>query len=169
MVKEFDLSFEEAGPMSMLTIHGFFNLDEILHYYKMIYGADGYATALDKNVAILPISDDNYETLMRGKTLEEYVEFFQENFLAEAVPELAAPVGKPVWLPNRSKRKRQKLKRSKHRILKIFLEEKPEPCQEDRPPERTTPAAGCRRSCCTVCRKRYGSGRTSGGRYNDCP
>lgn len=89
MVKEFDLSFEEAGPMSMLTIHGFFNLDEILHYYKMIYGADGYATALDKNVAILPISDDNYETLMRGKTLEEYVEFFQENF-GEAVPELAA-------------------------------------------------------------------------------
>ena len=89
MVKEFDLSFEEAGPMSMLTIHGFFNLDEILHYYKMIYGADGYATALDKNVAILPISDDNYETLMRGKTLEEYVEFFQENF-GEDAPELAA-------------------------------------------------------------------------------
>ncbi len=89
MVKEFDLSFEEAGPMSMLTIHGFFNLDEILHYYKMIYGEDGYAAALDKNVAILPISDDNYETLMRGKTLEEYVGFFQENF-GEAVPELAA-------------------------------------------------------------------------------
>ncbi len=89
MVKEFDLSFEEAGPMSMLTIHGFFNLDEILHYYKMIYGKDGYAAALDKNVAILPISDDNYETLMRGKTLEEYVGFFQENF-GEAVPELAA-------------------------------------------------------------------------------
>ena len=89
MVKEFDLSFEEAGPMSMLTIHGFFNLDEILHYYKMIYGKDGYAAALDKNVAILPISDDNYETLMRGKTLEEYVGFFQENF-GEAAPELAA-------------------------------------------------------------------------------
>ena len=32
MVKEFDLSFEEAGPMSMLTIHGFFNLDEIFHH-----------------------------------------------------------------------------------------------------------------------------------------
>ena len=89
MVKEFDLNFEEAGPMSMLTIHGFFNLDEILHYYKMIYESDGYAVALDKNVAILPISDDNYETLMRGKTLEEYVEFFQENF-GEATPELAA-------------------------------------------------------------------------------
>lgn len=89
MVKEFDLSFEEAGPMSMLTIHGFFNFDEVIHYYKMIYGKDGYAAALDKNVAILPISDDNYETLMRGKTLEEYVEFFEANF-GEMAPELAA-------------------------------------------------------------------------------
>ena len=89
MVKEFDLKFEEAGSMSMLNISGFFNLDEILHYYKMIYGKDGYAAALDKNVAVLPISDDNYETLMRGKTLEEYIEFFQANF-GKAAPELAA-------------------------------------------------------------------------------
>lgn len=89
MVKEFDLTFEEAGPVSMLEISGFVNFDEILHYYKMIYGADGYATALDKDVAILPISDDNYETLMRGKTLDEYIVFFSENF-GEAAPELVA-------------------------------------------------------------------------------
>lgn len=89
MVKEFDLTFEEAGPVSMLEISGFVNFDEILHYYKMIYGADGYATALDKDVAILPISDDNYETLMRGKTLDEYIAFFSENF-GEAAPELVA-------------------------------------------------------------------------------
>ena len=88
MVKEFDLTFEETGPMTMLNISGFSGINEILQYYKMIYGKDGYAQALDKNVAILPISDDNYETLMRGKTLEEYVEFFQENF-GEAAPELA--------------------------------------------------------------------------------
>ncbi len=76
MVKEFDLAFEEAGPMSMLNISGFTGIEEILQYYKMIYGKDGYAQALDKNVAILPISEDNYETLMRGKTLEEYISFF---------------------------------------------------------------------------------------------
>ena len=80
MVKEFDLAFEEAGPMSMLNISGFTGIEEILQYYKMIYGKDGYAQALDKNVAILPISEDNYETLMRGKTLEEYINFFEENF-----------------------------------------------------------------------------------------
>ena len=89
MVKEFDLTFEEAGPMSMLNISGFNGFNEILQYYKMIYGKDGYAQALDKNVAILPISDDNYETLMRGKTLEEYINFFDENY-GEEVPELAA-------------------------------------------------------------------------------
>lgn len=89
MVKEFDLTFEETGPMSMLNISGFNGINEILQYYKMIYGKDGYAQALDKNVAILPISDDNYETLLRGKTLEEYINFFEENFGEEA-PELAA-------------------------------------------------------------------------------
>lgn len=89
MVKEFDLTFEETGPMSMLNISGFNGINEILQYYKMIYGKDGYAQALDKNVAILPISDDNYETLMRGKTLEEYINFFDENYGGEA-PELAA-------------------------------------------------------------------------------
>lgn len=89
MVKEFDLSFEEAGPMSMLIIQGFVYFDEILHYYKMIYGADGYGHSLDKNVAILPISDDNYETLMRGKTLEEYIIFFEEKY-GDVAPELAA-------------------------------------------------------------------------------
>lgn len=89
MVKEFDLAFEEAGPMTLLSISGFTGIDEILQYYKMIYGADGYAKALDRNVAILPISDDNYETLMRGKTLEEYINFFEENF-GERAPELAA-------------------------------------------------------------------------------
>lgn len=89
MVKEFDLNIEETGPISMLMIRGFINFDEILQYYKMIYGKDGYGNALNKEVAILPISDDNYETLMRGKTLDEYVSFFEENF-GDKAPELVA-------------------------------------------------------------------------------
>ena len=89
MVKEFDLVFEEAGPISMLAIKGFYNFDEIIQYYKMIYGADGYATALNQAVAVLPISEANYETLMRGKTLEEYITFFDEQF-GEELPDLAA-------------------------------------------------------------------------------
>lgn len=116
MVKEFDLTFEEAGPMSMLNISGFNGINEILQYYKMIYGKDGYAQALDKNVAILPISEDNYETLMRGKTLEEYINFFEENY-GEEVPELAA--------------------RWKHR-MEVEEEEAEDVAEEEQQPEEPT-------------------------------
>ncbi len=88
MVKEFDLTFEEAGPMSMFNISGFTGVEEALQYYRMIYGKGGYAQALGGSVVILPISDDNYETLMRGKTPDEYVSFFAGHF-GERVPELS--------------------------------------------------------------------------------
>lgn len=89
MVKEFDLVIEPMGPISMLQINGFYNLDEVVQYYKMIYAEGGYAPALGKQVAILPISEDNYETLMHGKTLDEYVAFFGEHF-QELLPDLVA-------------------------------------------------------------------------------
>ena len=89
MVKEFDLAFEQAGSISMLAIKGFISFDEITQYYKMIYGKEGYAAALNKAVAVLPISDDNYETLTHGKTLDEYIAFFDEHF-GEELPDLAA-------------------------------------------------------------------------------
>ena len=89
MVKEFDLTFQTAGPIKMLQVSGFVNFDEILHYYKLIYGPDGYASALDRAISVLPISDDNYETLMHGKTLDEYITFFAEHF-GELAPELVA-------------------------------------------------------------------------------
>ncbi|MDF9829192.1 tetratricopeptide repeat protein [Parabacteroides sp. PF5-6] len=89
LVKEVDLSFEEAGPVTMLMITGFYHFDEIMQYYKMIYEPEGYATALNRDVSAFPISEDNYETLMRGKTLDEYVAFFEETY-GEAYPDVIA-------------------------------------------------------------------------------
>lgn len=89
MVKQLDMAFEEAGSMSFFILSGFYSFDEVWHYYRMIYGKDGYASAMDKQIAIIPISDDNYETLMHGKTLEEYMAFFDENF-HDVAPELMA-------------------------------------------------------------------------------
>jgi len=83
LVKEVDLSFEDAGPVTMLMITGFYNFDEIMQYYKMIHEPDGYATALHQDVSVFPISEDNYEVLMRGKTLDEYVTFFEETYSEE--------------------------------------------------------------------------------------
>ena len=87
MVKQFDLEIEERGDMSLLHVRGFINFEEIKHYYEMIYGKDGYANALADQVAILPMSDNNYEVLMRGKTLDEYVDFFDKTY-GDAIPAL---------------------------------------------------------------------------------
>ena len=84
-VKGFDLSYEESGALTVLTINGFNNLTEILDYYRIIYGENGYATAFDAIVSFFPFSDENYNILMRGKTLEEYMHFFIENY-AEIAP-----------------------------------------------------------------------------------
>ena len=88
-VKSFDLSMEETGSFSMLIIRGFNSLEETLGYYAMIYAPEGYASAIDRAVSFFPFSDENYETLLHGKTLEEYMTFFAEKYGAQA-PELVA-------------------------------------------------------------------------------
>lgn len=89
LVKNLDMTFEIAGPITMLQLKPFANFEEIHQYYDMIYEPEGYATLLSKDVTMLPISDENYETLMRGKTIDEYIDFFEEHF-ADQAPEMLA-------------------------------------------------------------------------------
>lgn len=90
MVKQLDMTFEDAGEIGIFMLSGFYNFDEVWHYYRMmIYGENGYASALDKNIFVIPISEENYETLMHGKTLDEYMSFFDKNF-HDVAPELSA-------------------------------------------------------------------------------
>ena len=86
-VKGFDLSFDEIGSLTFFTISGFDNFNEIIDYYRLIYGNDGYASAFDGEVAFFPFSDENFDVLMHGKTLEEYMMFFVENY-EESAPDL---------------------------------------------------------------------------------
>jgi hypothetical protein len=88
-VKAFDLSIEETGSLSIMTINGFSSLDEALEYGRMIFGPNGYATETGRAVSFFPFSDRNYDTLMHGKTLEEYMSFFVEQY-GEKAPELIA-------------------------------------------------------------------------------
>ncbi len=77
MIKEFDLVFETFGNIGMLQIQGFSNFEEIMQYNKMIYESGGYAKGLDPQVIVMPISVDNYGILMKGKSLDEYIDFFE--------------------------------------------------------------------------------------------
>ncbi|MDR0994836.1 MAG: tetratricopeptide repeat protein, partial [Tannerella sp.] len=89
LVKQLDLAFEEAGPADMLTISGFTNFGEAVDYYRLIYGKGGFAAPLSPEIAIFPITDDNYQTLLHGKTLDEYVAFLNKHF-GQSRPELVA-------------------------------------------------------------------------------
>jgi len=89
LVKEFDLVQSEDSTYGTLSVNGFVSFDEILQYYRMIYGSEGYAATLSREIAVIPISEANYETLMHGKTLDEYVSFLEAAFADEA-PELIA-------------------------------------------------------------------------------
>jgi tetratricopeptide (TPR) repeat protein len=86
-VKGFDLNFEDKGNITMLTVTGYNNFNEVMDYYRMIYGANGYAPTIDEAVTFFPISNENYDILTHGKTFREYMQFFTENY-GEAYPSL---------------------------------------------------------------------------------
>ncbi len=83
LVNDFDLEKTTAGSVGILQIKGFNNYDEIIQYVRMINQPEGYARGLGQNVVVVPISVDNFNILMKGKSLDEYLSFFEEHFGAE--------------------------------------------------------------------------------------
>jgi tetratricopeptide (TPR) repeat protein len=83
MVNDFDLQKTEISEeVGMFEITGFNNLSEVMQYYKMINQPSGYAQDLGKAVITVPISVENHTILMKGKSLNDYLLFF-ENHLGE--------------------------------------------------------------------------------------
>ena len=80
MVNDFDLQTEVIGETGMFRIKGFNNFDEVMQYYEMINRPGGYMQSLDRAVVVVPISAENYDILLKGKSLKEYIAFFEENF-----------------------------------------------------------------------------------------
>ncbi|MDR1739035.1 MAG: hypothetical protein LBR66_09525 [Candidatus Symbiothrix sp.] len=78
--RDFDLERSYLGRIGMLQIKGFHNYDESQQYLTMIYDENGYAADLDRAVVVVPISTENYAVMLRGKSLEDYMQFFEENF-----------------------------------------------------------------------------------------
>jgi tetratricopeptide (TPR) repeat protein len=79
-VNDFDLEKTNIGDINMLQIAGFNNMEEVLEYVRRINQPEGYAQSLGKSVIILPVTQENYDILMKGKTLEEYMQFFEKHY-----------------------------------------------------------------------------------------
>jgi len=80
MISDFGLEKSTVEEVGMLRITGFNSQDEVMQYLNKIQQPDGYAQKLDQAVVMTPISEDNYKTLMKGKSMDEYMTFFEKNF-----------------------------------------------------------------------------------------
>ena len=80
MVNDFGLEKTIIGEIGLLRIKGFNSQEEVLQYLRKIREPGGYAQEWGQMVVIVPISSDNYAVLMKGKSLEEYMTFFEEHF-----------------------------------------------------------------------------------------
>jgi tetratricopeptide (TPR) repeat protein len=124
MVNDFDLEQVKSGNIGLLRIKGFNNQDEVIQYIRMISEPSGYAKDMEQAVIILPISTENYDILMKGKSLDDYLSFFEEHF-SESNENLIA-----AW----------HLKQSEEmEVLKLPEEEKkteevPDPVRDEEPP-----------------------------------
>ncbi|MDR2682262.1 MAG: tetratricopeptide repeat protein [Dysgonamonadaceae bacterium] len=78
---DFDIERTRVGDaIGLLRIKGFGNFTEVMQYVRMIDGPEGYAPGLEQSVVVVPVSVENYTILMQGKTLESYMQFFEEQF-----------------------------------------------------------------------------------------
>ncbi|MDR1810877.1 MAG: hypothetical protein LBR34_10865 [Prevotella sp.] len=88
-LQTFDLSFGQMKPFEMLQVSKFASLGEVAEYTGKIFVENSLAQKLDSTVIILPVSDNNLGILLRGKSLNEYFDFFKEHY-SELMPQLIA-------------------------------------------------------------------------------
>jgi len=80
MANDFGLEKTVIGEIGLLRITGFSNQEEVMQYLQKIHQPDGYAKEWDQAVLMVPISEDNYAFLMKGRSIDEYMTFFEKNF-----------------------------------------------------------------------------------------
>jgi hypothetical protein len=80
MVNDFGLEKSTMGEIGLLRITGFNNQDQVMQYLRKIQQPDGYAKEWEQAMVLLPISVENYNILMKGRSIDEYMTFFEKQF-----------------------------------------------------------------------------------------
>jgi len=79
-VNDFDLEKTGFGEIGLLRIKSFSNQEDVIQYLRKIWKSDGFAQEWGNSLIAVPISAENYSILMKGKSLEEYMTFFEKHF-----------------------------------------------------------------------------------------
>ena len=78
LVKDFDLEISTFNDLSILIVKGFNNFDELIHYRSVMNKESDFV--MPEGVRPVMISTANYELLLKGHSLEEYFEFFNNHY-----------------------------------------------------------------------------------------
>ena len=80
VVRNFDMTITKQGGIAMLHVTGLNSFDEAYQYMHRLYADPVMATKLSGLRALL-ISDDNLALLLKYYSIDEYVEFYEDNFV----------------------------------------------------------------------------------------
>ena len=80
MINDFGLEKTTIGTIGLFRITGFNNQAEVMQYLHKIQQPGGYAQEWGQKVMMVPISEENYSVLTKGKSMDEYMKFFEKNF-----------------------------------------------------------------------------------------
>ena len=79
MVRNFDISITKQGGIGMLHVKGLMSFDEAYQYMHTLYADPTMATKLSGIRALL-ISDENMVLLLKYYSIDEYAQFYEQNF-----------------------------------------------------------------------------------------
>lgn len=81
IVREYDIEASTSSGLDIVTVKPYPALEELLFYEGLMRRDFGFMTHLPPGTKIIPISDTNYEILMKGKSLQDYERFYEEQIL----------------------------------------------------------------------------------------
>lgn len=91
IVREYDIEASTVSGADIVTVRTFPTLEELQFYESLMRKDFGFMTNLPPGIKIIPISDANYEILMKGKSLQEYELFYNENLVKKPKEPQIAP------------------------------------------------------------------------------
>jgi hypothetical protein len=79
MVRNFEITTDKKGGISMLRVSGFMNFEEAWHYHRRLYADNEMSTKLS-GIRSLIISEGNLKLLFESHSFDDYAAFYDEHF-----------------------------------------------------------------------------------------
>ena len=87
VIQTYDLSFDTDPPYEVLQVKGFKSFATIRSYLNKAFNENMLIQKIDPSIFIVPISAENYTTVMPRLGLDKYIQFFDEHY-SDLLPQL---------------------------------------------------------------------------------